>query len=116
MSEENRIETNGENCKCFCQSKWFKKFITKTLAVFVGVFCALSLFAALHKPPMPPCPYMPGYMAPPCYHKMHKFHNFYGKKADFHKKMMNKDFKRFEKKNLMGEPPARPERADVVED
>ena len=52
MSEENKIvEVKQE---CFCQSKGFRKFLTTALGTFVGVYCALSLFAALHKPPMPP--------------------------------------------------------------
>ena len=34
MTEENKIEVK-EVKTCFCQSEWFKKFLTKTLAVFV---------------------------------------------------------------------------------
>ena len=61
MSDENK--TANEN-KCLCQSEGFRKFIIVALGSFVGVFCALSLFAALHKPPMmvpPPCA---GYFRP----------------------------------------------------
>ncbi|MBQ8847420.1 MAG: hypothetical protein IJ003_00575 [Candidatus Gastranaerophilales bacterium] len=49
MSEEIKIDTNKE---CFCKSKGFRSFLVVSLGSFVGVFCALSLFAALHKPPM----------------------------------------------------------------
>ena len=72
MTEENKIvEVKNE---CLCQSKWFKKFLVKALAVFVGTYCALSLFAALHKPPMPPCPY--GKMMRPPIHQMHHMKKF----------------------------------------
>ena len=59
MSDENHnVEVKEEKCNCFCHSKGFRKFLVIALGSFVGVFCALSLFAALHKPPMmvPPCP------------------------------------------------------------
>ena len=92
MTEENKIE---EEHKCFCRSKSFKKFLITTCGTFVGVFLALCLFAATHKPPMPaPIP-----MAPcPCagYHQMirpygpppHHHHFDKGHRGDFHKKMM----------------------------
>ena len=51
--------------ECFCKKK-FKDVVAIAIGSFVGVFCALSLFAALHKPPMP-CP---------C--AMHGFHPHYG--------------------------------------
>ena len=90
MTNENNNEVKNETCKCFCKSEWFKKFITKTLAVFVGTYCALSLFAALHKPPMPPCPFARGPMMRPAMHCHH--HHFHGQKdfrGDFyHKKIM----------------------------
>ena len=57
MTEELK-ETN--ECKCFCKSKEFKNFLTVALGTFVGAYFALSLFAALHKPPMmPPCAFGP---------------------------------------------------------
>ena len=56
MSEE-KFEHHEEKCNCICHSKGFRKFVVIALGTFVGVFCALSLFAALHKPPMiMPCP------------------------------------------------------------
>ena len=61
MSDEIK-ETEVKECNCFCHSKGFRKFLTIALGTFVGVFCALSLFAALHKPPMP----MPYPCARPC--------------------------------------------------
>ena len=58
MSDEinitnNNDEKNHEN-KCLCQSKGFRKFLVIALGTFVGVYCALCLFAALHRPPMMP--------------------------------------------------------------
>jgi len=92
MTDENKIETVEVKNECFCKSIWFKKFLTKTLAVFIGVFAALSLFAVLHKPPMPPCPFAKGQMMRPpmhCYH--HHFHKHGGFKGDFYQKKMMKD-------------------------
>ncbi|MBE7703468.1 MAG: hypothetical protein E7Z89_05390 [Cyanobacteria bacterium SIG28] len=107
MSDENRIETRKETCECFCRSEWFKKFVTKTLAVFVGVFSALSLFAALNKPPVPPCPCAYKMMRPPmAYH--HHFNKFdKGPRGDFHKKMEKRKFDRFETKDFEGKPTVR---------
>ncbi len=87
MSEENKIvEVKKE---CFCQTKWFKKFLTTALGTFVGVFCALSLFAALHKPPMPPCPFGHGKMMRPPMHCHHHFNHHKQFRGDcYHKKMM----------------------------
>ena len=91
MTEENKI-TEEQKCNCFCQSKGFKKFLIVACGTFVGVYVALSLFAAIHKPPMPmpmpmgPCP-CAGYqqMMPP-YGPHHYFDR--GDRGDFHKKMM----------------------------
>ena len=74
MSEEEKCET-----KCFCQSKAFRKFLVIALGTFVGVYAALSLFAATHRPPMMrPCPMAFGgpapMMAPAHFHKHH--HHF----------------------------------------
>ena len=56
MSEEKTVEIVKEKeCNCFCKSEGFRNFLITALGTFVGVFLALSLFAALHKPPMP-CP------------------------------------------------------------
>ena len=87
MTDENKILELRE--ECFCKSKWFKKFITISLGTFVGVFCGLSLFAALHKPPMPPCPL--GYgkvMRPPMHCNHHYMHHKNFKGDYYHKKMM----------------------------
>ena len=108
MSEENKVIQEKE---CFCQNKYAKKFATVALGTFVGGFCAISLFAALNKPPMivPMNPMMFG-GAPyhkmmmnhhkhncdcPCHKKMMKKH--FEKKAEFHKKMTEK--KDFENKD-----------------
>lgn len=89
MSDENKIEVK-EDCKCFCQSKGFRKFVVIATGTFVGVFCALSLFAALHKPPMPPCPcgcnpMIRPPMAAPC-------HFDRGHRGDFHQKIRHEKF------------------------
>ena len=88
MSDEIKT-TEVKECNCFCHSEGFKKFITITLGTFVGVFCALSLFAALHKPPMmvPHCPCVRPY------HGHHFEHFNKGKhfeKGDFQKVKMHK--------------------------
>ena len=51
MTEETNVTEQTEN-KCFCKSEEFKKFEIITAGTFTGVFLALTLFAALHKPPM----------------------------------------------------------------
>ncbi len=87
MSDENHnVEVKEEKCNCFCHSKGFRKFLVIALGSFVGVFCALSLFAALHKPPMmvPPCPCGCQQMVRP----------FYGPQFD------RGDFKKFHKHHM----------------
>ena len=114
MTEENKIErvnveVKEETCKCFCKSEWFKKFLIKTLAVFIGTFSALSLFAALHKPPMiKPVPYG---MKRPCHCQMYHFHKG-GPRGDFHRKMVKRDFQRLEKRDFGQNPSVRPERIE----
>lgn len=86
MSNENYNVEVTEH-KCLCQSKWFRKFLLITFGSFLGVFLALSLFAALHKPPMmmPACPCGCNMMRP----AMHHHHHFdRGPRGEFHKKMM----------------------------
>lgn len=98
MSEENKIvEVKQE---CFCKSEWFKKFVTKTLAVFIGTFCALSLFAALHKPPvMKHAPFHSAMMRP-CHCQMHHYYKHRPSRADFYKKFEKRDFQKLEKKDF----------------
>ena len=48
MSEKEKKE-----CGCMIHCECFKKCLIVTYGSFIGVFFALSLFAALH---MPPCP------------------------------------------------------------
>ena len=92
MTDENKIEVNNEiKHECFCQSKWFRKFLTIALGTFVGVFCALSLFTALHKPPMPPCPFANGPMMRPAMHCPHHFGHYKHMRGDFHHKKFMKD-------------------------
>ena len=97
MTEEMNNEIKEEKCKCICCSEEFRKFLIVALGTFVGVFCALSLFAALHKPPMmkPMCPIM----RPHCQYGQH-----------FNKGPRN-DFQRakFEKRNFNKEIPVRVE-------
>lgn len=87
MSEE--IKTAQEN-KCFCQSPFFKKFSTIALGTFVGGFCAISLFAALNKPPM--MPMAPMMMPKAGFH--HMMHNHHKCDCPCHKKMMKKHFEK----------------------
>lgn len=89
MTEEIKQE---KECKCLCHSKGFRDFLKIALGSFVGVFFGLTLFAALHKPPMPPCPY--GMMRPPVHHGMHfkkcpikDFQNFRIEKRGFEKQI-----------------------------
>ena len=94
MSEEVKITTETkEESKCLCQSKGFRKFLVIALGTFVGVYSALCLFAALHKPPIiPPSAMGYGFGAPvpfgmqcPCHMKKHHFNkHFMGEKSDFH--------------------------------
>ena len=94
MTDEIKNEEKNE-CKCFCKSKEFKKFLITSLGTFVGVYCALSLFAALHRPPMMPhhAYTFPG-MRYGCPCKMIKHHNHH-----FVKGVMP-DRTRFQKSNL----------------
>jgi len=102
MTEEN-LNVEEKECKCFCKSEGVKKFVVVAAGTFVGVFCALSLFAALHRPPMMPCPcHGPG-MMPPIHHG-HHFRGFQGPKGGFEYKMIKKGH--FEK-----QIPGGPERA-----
>ena len=71
MPEEEKIEK-----QCFCQNENFKKFLVIALGTFVGVYAALSLFAAVHRPPMRPCPMgygARGQFEAPCPYK-HRHH------------------------------------------
>ena len=91
MTEENRTEKLEIKHECFCQSKWIRKFLTTALGTFVGVFCALSLFAALHKPPMPPCASAHCQMMRPAMHCHHHFNKHRKPMGDFHHKKMMRD-------------------------
>lgn len=99
MSEEIK---NNENEKetCLCKNKAFRKFVLIATGTFVGVFCALSLFAALHKPPiMPPAPFGDPMMQPrPCHCQHYKQRDFREHRIergdkDFRDGCHNKQFK-----------------------
>ena len=90
MTEEVKITNEGNNeHKCICQNEGFRNFLTIALGTFVGVYCALCLFSAIHKPPMViPQTGFGGFGGPvpaavqcPCKHRPHfkcghhKFHN-----------------------------------------
>ena len=104
MTDENKVVE--ERHECLCQNKYFKKFVIVSAGTFVGAFLALSLFAALHKPPMPaPMP-----MPCPCQQQMmrHDFAPRHVDRADrdeFHKK--------FEKKHADRPLPPRADRPEV---
>ena len=102
----NKIEVNEIKRECFCQSKGFRKFLITALGSFVGVFCALSLFAALHKPPVPPCPYGKMMMRPPMHrmYHMNKFDKYQrferGPRGDFQRKIEKRNFERKTQENI----------------
>ena len=91
MTEE--IKNEEKECKCFCKSEGFRKFVIVALGTFVGAYAALSLFAALHRPPMmPPRPCVgfggPAPIAAPCPYMHHKHHfdkGFKGDRGEFQK-------------------------------
>ena len=82
MTEEQNFEVREEKCNCFCKSKEFKKFLIVMFGSFFGVFFALSLFAAVHKPPVPP---MHRYDMRPPMHR-HCDCDRRGPHGEFHKK------------------------------
>lgn len=92
MSEENNIKEETK-CNCICHSKGFRKFLVVATGTFVGVYCALSLFTAIHKPPMPaPCPCGCPMMRPPMaqpmtFDRMDKRHDFKAMKHKMDKKI-----------------------------
>ena len=93
MTEEINQEIKEERkCTCICCSEGFRDFLKIALGSFVGVFLALTLFAALHKPPMPPC--HGGFMMPPRgIHHMQRFDR--GPRGDFQKfKMERRNFEK----------------------
>ena len=80
MSDEQKvtIETK-EECKCCCKSKAVRKFLVIALGTFVGVYSALCLFTALHRPMMPPqgpCPAFGMKHGCPCKMMEHRHHRF----------------------------------------
>ena len=84
MSEEK------QETKCICQNETFRKIMIIALGTFIGVYGALSLFAATHRPPMPPCRMGFGAPAPvvaPCPFHRHQHFNKHikGDKQDFQK-------------------------------
>ena len=96
MTEENKIEVKEETCNCICKSKGFRNFLVVATGSFVGVFCAISLFTALHKPPMPiPCPMGGPQMRPPMAQPYHFVRHHKAPKGDFYKKM---EYRKFDKK------------------
>ena len=103
MTEEIKLET--KECKCICQSQAFKNIVTIATGSFIGVFCALSLFAALHKPPMPvPCPFKGMPMEPVILqpHHYERYAGHFHPQKDFHQKF--KHHKHIEKTPLKTQP------------
>ena len=67
MTEEIKEEQTmcKPECRCFIHCECVQKFFIVALGSFVGVFFALALFAALHRPPCAgPCPVGPKMKAP----------------------------------------------------
>ena len=98
MTEEIK-NVEEKNNTCFCQSKSFKKFLVIATGTFVGVFCALSLFAALHRPPMMHHNHhMIRPIGCPCHHHFYQGHH--AKHKGMHKKHFRGEFEhKFEKKD-----------------
>lgn len=72
MTEENiQVKTEEKTCNCICKSEGFRNFVVVALGSFTGVFCAISLFCALHKPPMMP-PVHPNMQPPVIIQQMQK--------------------------------------------
>ena len=59
MTEE--VKNVEKQSECYCRKR-AKDILTIAIGSFVGVYCALSLFAALHKPHFPKYPVMGGGM------------------------------------------------------
>ena len=96
MSDEIKVtEEKKEECKCFCRSEGVRKFLIVAIGSFVGVYFALSLFAFVHRPPVPPCPFGPqgGFGNCPVQVIHHKQFRCNG---DFHKRMMKEPRSPFE--------------------
>lgn len=110
MSDEKILEEKNQcKCGCICHNEFFQRTVAVAIGSFVGVFCAISLFAALHKPPMP-CPMGPMHpqMRPPIeYNRGHidRYKNHHGEfKKDHYEKYekikKDKDFKKKDKKEI----------------
>ncbi len=102
-------EVEQKECKCFCHSKGFRKFLTIALGTFVGVYCALCLVTALHKPPMMPpmtgAHYHGGFRGYPCLIHHHHFDKI---------KHYNKgDFKQYPQKGFDAKTPLETKRAEL---
>ena len=81
MTEEKTTEITKETeCKCFCKSEGFRNFLITALGTFAGVYMALSLFTAIHKPPMPCRHFMPPMMHMQGQFRPHKHFNGIDKK------------------------------------
>lgn len=94
MSNEEKITQNQE-CDCICKNKYFKLGLTVAISSFIGLYCAMSLFFAIHKPPMPPCPCAHNGFHRPAFEYQMKFDKDRGCKKDFKKfDKPKKDFKK----------------------
>ena len=101
MSDENKeVQEVKEECKCFCRSEGVKKFVVVALGTFVGVYAALSLFAFVHRPPCPPCPYGNPFVRPPMHNGQHFDKGQFPPRGAFHRV-------KFDKKQFNKEIPAR---------
>ena len=93
MTEEMNETKEEKKCNCICCSEGFRDFLKIALGSFVGVFLALSLFVALHKPPVMHCPF--GKMMPPppisnchrCDRGFKDFHKFKPDQRNFDKRI-----------------------------
>ncbi len=86
----NEVEQKqAEKKECLCQNEFVRKVVAVALGTFFGVFFALSLFCALHRPPM--MMYNPMMMPSHHCHCMHRHHSF-GYDKFIQKKFPPKEF------------------------
>jgi hypothetical protein len=84
MSDENKVVEEQKEHKCICQNENFRKFLVIALGTFVGVYAALCLFTATHRPPVGFGSGAPRPVFGPCPCKTIMMHQHYFKKHGEH--------------------------------
>ena len=71
-------EEEKKECKCLVHCECFKKFLIVSFGSFLGVFFALCLFTAIHKPcGFPPSPKNFEHQVPNVERQLPPMHNHY---------------------------------------